>query len=463
MTKNKSHIAFIAALLIFTGLSSFLLWDRSRLRAEVEALKVDKEHRALAVIENAFASLPPVESQEAVMHAKKDQYMQEGKKFVFADLETLDIWLYDGAAPPQHLKIKTKGREGSWWETPSGEYTALLRSRAAFSSLGNVWMPYAIQFYGNFFIHGWPYYENGKDVASTYSGGCIRMATEDAKIVYEFVESGMPILIIGERDQDNFLGLKTINNTTPLSPEIQAESALVANPVTGEVYLNKSAESILPMASIAKLMTALVASEVINMDRSVRVSQSALTTSPIQSYALTTGNSYKIFDLLYPMLEQSSNGAAESIAGFIGKSEFVRLMNKKATALGMINTQFADPAGVREENMSTAKDLLFMSRYILEKRRFIYQITKGENNLPWGYSPLGEIQNTNDFHDLPEVIGVKIGKTTAAKETGLFLLDMKPDDGIAPVAIIILNSPGRRQDAEVLMNWLKANFKPTDV
>ena len=50
-------------------------------------------------------------------------------------------------------------------------------------------------FQGNFFIHGWPYEPDGTPVASTYSGGCIRMATDDAKKIYDMSTLGMPVLV----------------------------------------------------------------------------------------------------------------------------------------------------------------------------------------------------------------------------------------------------------------------------
>ena len=89
------------------------------------------------------------------------------------------------------LSIRDFGK----FATPKGEFKALLKEENHFSSIGKVWMPWSIQFSGNYFIHGWPYYPDGTDVPKGYSGGCIRLSTKDAEELYGLIEVGMPILI----------------------------------------------------------------------------------------------------------------------------------------------------------------------------------------------------------------------------------------------------------------------------
>lgn len=120
----------------------------------------------------------------------------EPEKMIIADLLNMRISLV-GTSSLETLPIITKGRPGSYYETPVGEYEVGLKSRNHFSSLGEVYMPYSVQFYANFFIHGIPYHKDGTRVSSSYSGGCIRLADEDAKKVYDFVTPKMKILVIG--------------------------------------------------------------------------------------------------------------------------------------------------------------------------------------------------------------------------------------------------------------------------
>lgn len=123
----------------------------------------------------------------------------EPEKMIIADLLNMRISLV-GTSSLETLPIITKGKPGSYYETPVGEYEAGLKSRNHFSSLGEVYMPYSVQFYANFFIHGIPYHKDGTRVSSSYSGGCIRLADDDAKKVYDFVTPKMKILVIGREN-----------------------------------------------------------------------------------------------------------------------------------------------------------------------------------------------------------------------------------------------------------------------
>ena len=81
------------------------------------------------------------------------------------------------------LSIRPSGK----YATPTGTFKALTKEKNHFSSIGKVWMPWSVQFFENYYIHGWPYYPDGTDVAPGYSGGCIRLSTEDAEELYKFI------------------------------------------------------------------------------------------------------------------------------------------------------------------------------------------------------------------------------------------------------------------------------------
>ncbi|PIP46640.1 MAG: hypothetical protein COX15_00070, partial [Candidatus Colwellbacteria bacterium CG23_combo_of_CG06-09_8_20_14_all_42_19] len=83
---------------------------------------------------------------------------------------------YEKGVFVNEFAILSKGKEGSWWETPAGLYKVQSKEKEHFSSFGRVYQPWSMAFQGNFFIHGWPYYPGGRAVESTYSGGCIRLA-----------------------------------------------------------------------------------------------------------------------------------------------------------------------------------------------------------------------------------------------------------------------------------------------
>ena len=115
--------------------------------------------------------------------------------FVEADLTQMRLTIHRSGEAAFTVPILTKGREGSWWETPAGFDRVETKEKSHFSTFGQVYQPWSMAFQGNFFIHGWPYHEDGTPVASTYSGGCIRLSTPDAKRVYDLVSIGTPVLV----------------------------------------------------------------------------------------------------------------------------------------------------------------------------------------------------------------------------------------------------------------------------
>lgn len=434
MNKNSAIITVLAIVLI----GGVLFLSRDMLWTNAEINPGNNNPPAGEDLNNEPEVVKPANliSEEEWINAKRDQYIKEGKAFIWADLETLDVYMYQANGEPIKIKAKTKGREGRWWETPSGEYTILGKNPTGYSSLGGVYMPYAMQFNGNFLFHGWPYYPNGEDVGSSYSGGCIRFTNDNAMRLYNFATVGMPVLIIGERDTDNYLALEAANGSSR-APEIAAESFLVTH-LNGEVLADKDSNKVLPVGALTNFITALTAAETFNMDRAI--------------------GSGTIFDNLYPMFMQSSKRAADGIAGFAGRSYFVTLMQRKANSMGMTNTKVVDSSGTSLENVSTARDLGLMARYTFEKRFFIYKITKGDNNLDWGYSSFGEIENYNDFVDDPLVFGAKTGKSPDGKEFSLVLLNFEKDGKSAPILIVVLGSSNQKQDTQALIDWVKGNF-----
>ena len=106
-------------------------------------------------------------------------------KAIRVNLKTMTMRLYEDGKLTDTLPIINKGKPGSYWETPGGLFELSYKEANHFSSFGNVWMPYSIHFFGNFFIHGEPYDATGKKFTSLYSGGCIRLADANAKKVID--------------------------------------------------------------------------------------------------------------------------------------------------------------------------------------------------------------------------------------------------------------------------------------
>jgi len=448
----KSGYKKLIATVLFLGALSFLIGGFLGLRAKNKELNEKEDFSSFE--QSSFIKSEIKTSNGNFVKEKKEEFIKEKKDFVVIDLKEMELSLHEEGNLKENYNVLSKGKEGSWWETPTGLYHVLSKEVNHYSSIGDVWMPWSIKFYGNFYVHGWPYYPGGKPVRESFSGGCIRLSDDVAKSVFEFVEKGTPILIHEVEDNEK---LKTLAGNSQGVPEITAESAFVADLKTGEVVLNKNAGVVQPIASLAKLMSGVTASEVIYLEQQVRINERMLRDA-VQSYPFEVGSYYKVFDLLYPFLQQSSNGAGRAIAAAIGEDEFVRHMNKKADSLGMNETNFVDPNGISSENTSTLKDIFKLAKYTLEKRKFLYDITKGEDYYVFGPISFANIDTYNEFHDNSQLVGAKNGQTEAAGETYASVWKLNKDGQTRYIFIGVLGSENRRKDVERILEWLKGNF-----
>ena len=243
---------------------------------------------------------------------------------------------------------------------------------------------------------------------------------------------------------------------------------LVFDISTGKTLLEKNADTIVPVASLTKLMTAIVAHEVVYLARSITVTDAMLAglpnpnsvpvsaegqlPQPVSSHFYPkVGTQYVGLDLLYPLLVQSSNASAKALAGFTGEGTFVRNMNAKAASLAMADSRFADTSGISAGNTATAHDIAKLLQYIYFKRPFLFDIGKGMTVENVGFIKVGDtidiknLKNFNEFVDEPDLVGVKNGETTAARQTMATVWNIHTASGTVPVAIVVLGSEYRKQ------------------
>lgn len=382
----------------------------------------------------------------------KQKFIDDKADFVEVDLSAMIVRAYKQGEVGVEVPVKTKGRDGSWWETPAGLYKIESKEKNHFSGMGHVYQPWSMRFQGNFYIHGWPYYPGGAPVSTQYSGGCIRLETEDAKKIYDAVETGTPILVF-EKDfsSDNFSYEKS-------APAVSSDVFMAADLRNNYVFTSKEPTKEVSIASITKLMTALVATEYINLDAEVTVSSASIATT--SKPRLFEGQKTTVYQLLFPLLMESSNEAALAIANYYGRVNFIKHMNEKAASIGMRHTQFADPSGASPENISTADDLFMLAKYIYNNRSFIFKITSGKlKDSAYGQSDFADLSNFNDFADNEFFVGGKVGQTVAAGETSLSVFEFPTTDGKRPVVLIVLGSVARTTDANTLLEYTLNHFR----
>lgn len=247
--------------------------------------------------------------------------------------------------------------------------------------------------------------------------------------------------------------VKALISKFKLEKEITAESYLAVNLSDSPVIFKKNIDRLYPIASITKLMSAVVAFENINVNQTITLTEKML--EPLgYSPSLFLGLNVSAKNLLRASLIQSTNDAAESLTYFLEEGEFLALMNQKAKELDMVNTFFYDSHGLNPSNRSTAPDIARLLTYIYENHPEILNITKDDNF--WLSNQAGRLlkfKNVNNFYQIPEFIGGKSGYLPEAKQTLASLFNLNEES----IAIILLYSKNRRTDILKILNWFKNN------
>lgn len=204
----------------------------------------------------------------------------------------------------------------------------------------------------------------------------------------------------------------------------QAKAYIVLDMDSGEVIKEKSGTSILPVASLTKVMTAIVALDLASPQEVFTVSETAYRIEPTR-FAFNIGEKLTLEELLNGMLLTSANDCAQIIKEGIDQKfkdlVFVEAMNEKAKLLGLKDTNFQNPQGFDDStHFSSAESLAIISRFALNNYPLIAEITKKDHQF---YSENTNHQEVymNNWNGLvgvyPGVFGVKIGNTGQAGHT----------------------------------------------
>ena len=209
------------------------------------------------------------------------------------------------------------------------------------------------------------------------------------------------------------------DKANPLPPQTNAQSVSLMDVTSGRLLYSDHGDDELPIASLTKIMTAIVAIEHGNLTNKVKVSANAFGKEG-SSLFLRLGEEMSLHDMLYGLMLRSGNDAATAIAEHVGGSEqgFVYLMNETAALIGLQHTKFQNPHGLDQEgHYSTANDLAKLTTYALHNETFkqivATQSKRAQNPIdPWDY----KWNNKNKMLRLYEgADGVKTGYTKIAK------------------------------------------------
>jgi D-alanyl-D-alanine endopeptidase (penicillin-binding protein 7) len=240
--------------------------------------------------------------------------------------------------------------------------------------------------------------------------------------------------------------------------DLKSSVALVVNQDTDEVLFEKNTHAVLPIASITKLMTALVTVEAnLPLDEELVVSQGEVVRAAVRSN-LRPGMKLSRDEALHLALMSSENRAAQLLGRTYpgGLDAFVEAMNAKARMLDMSDSHFADPTGLSAENRSSASDLVKLVKAAYEHEVIRAHSVSGELALPVGKRTV-RYGNTNRLTANPDW-DIGLQKTGYISAAGRCLVMQAVVEG-QRVVMVLLDSVGkysRLGDAQRIRDWLAA-------
>jgi D-alanyl-D-alanine carboxypeptidase/D-alanyl-D-alanine carboxypeptidase (penicillin-binding protein 5/6) len=237
------------------------------------------------------------------------------------------------------------------------------------------------------------------------------------------------------------------------APSISARSAILIEAESGIVVFEKNADEVRPMASTTKIMTALVALESGDVQRTVQVSAGAIGIEGSSVY-LYKDEKLTLEDLIYAMMLESANDAAAAIAIEVGGSieGFADMMNKKAEDLGLRNTHFENPHGLDgDTHYTTARELAKITRAAMKNEDFRAIVSTFKKTIPLNESEGVRllINHNKMLKGYDGAIGVKTGFT---KKSGRCLVSAAERDGVELICVT-LNAPDDWSDHRALLNY----------
>lgn len=310
-------------------------------------------HSPVMVVQDIKKIFAPVPEQYFIPSI--DERISTTTKVVYADLGAMQITLFDKGEQFAQYPIRSVGREGTAWQTPLGMFDMSYKTQNHFSSIGHVWMPYSMHFFGNYFIHGWPYYEGGMPVPEGYSGGCIRLNTPDAQMIYEFVDKQTDLVITTSNKKHTQKEFQYEIKTE--APTLESRF-LVADIETGEVVAARGAQEPLEAVSFAKIMTGLISLETLNQYQEAVLNQDIV----------------KISDVIYALLLGDNSDAGDVLYQHKNKPQYLLDMNTRASSIGMTQTSYTDVNGSASGTVSTLEDTFRLLQYVREYKPFLLKV-----------------------------------------------------------------------------------------
>ncbi len=246
-----------------------------------------------------------------------------------------------------------------------------------------------------------------------------------------------------------------VRNWEVPDPVTNARAIIVQSLDDNFPFFRYNSDAAWPMASLTKLMTAVIIMERGGLNQKTTVSGSAVKTEGTAG-DLRAEEMYTIEDLLKIMLMSSSNDAAVAIEEHIGKDVLLDSVNKKEKEIGMTETVINDASGLDDTNTTTARDMLMLLKYILAKDPDILRWTRLTSLLvqPVNSERSHAVPNIDFLATRPDFLGGKTGTSPLARENLTAILSFRN----RRIAVIILGSKDRVKETNDLLEWIEKAY-----
>jgi D-alanyl-D-alanine endopeptidase (penicillin-binding protein 7) len=262
--------------------------------------------------------------------------------------------------------------------------------------------------------------------------------------------SSQDVSVSMQRDQSFVVASSTSKTTIPVQDRITAKAYLVGDIDTGTVYIEHNPSEVLPVASMSKLVTAIVSTDTLSPTTTVLITSSETDVATDTSH-IGAGETFTSHELLYPLLLNSSNIAAEALASSTDRAHFLYLMSGYAQVVGASTAFFADPSGLSPNNVASPRDMFALAQYIYKYRPDIFELTRIQKISVATTTDHGAhvFFSIHPFVTDPRFVGGKTGHTDAAGDTMLTILHIANHN----LAFIVLGAGNgeRTHDTQLLI------------
>lgn len=260
-----------------------------------------------------------------------------------------------------------------------------------------------------------------------------------------------------------FTLVMTLNVKVGHAQSVGAEGAILMEQDSGRVIFEKNAHTQAKIASITKIMTAIIAIEHGVLDEKVKVSKNAINQEGSSIY-LQENESITLENLIYGLMLRSGNDSAVAIAEHIGGSEegFVYLMNQKAEQLGMEDTQFSNPHGLDDgdKHFSTPFDMALLTRYAMKNST--YRKISSTKKHTFNRGKMKQVWNNKNKLLTEKYSFTTGGKTGFTKKSGRTLVTTATKDGMDWI-VVTLNSHDDWNEHIQLYEYGAKNYKNYEI